>query len=133
MIYGDLLPVEITAKLIATSFDNPAVNLWAYKLYKSLLNYQEFFENERNKLITQYGKEIEPGKYQVQKDKVQEYRNALNEIIKMPIDGKIPYFELTEDNFSAEHCQYSKDKDMWLSAVDINSILIFMEKVKSGE
>lgn len=133
MTYGDLLPVQITAKLIATSFDDPSINLWAYKLYKSLLDYQEFFENERNKLITKYGKEVEPGKYQVQQSKVQEYRNDLNEIIKMPIDGKIPYFELSEDNFSADRCQYSKDKDMWLSAVDINSILIFMEKVKAGD
>ena len=133
MTYGDLLPVEITAKLIATSFDDPSINLWAYKLYKSLLNYQEFFENERNKLISQYGTEIGPGKYQVPQDKVQEYRNALNEIISMEIDCKLPYFELTEDNFSAERCQYSRDREMWLSAVDINSILTFMEKVKAGE
>ena len=133
MTYGDLLPVEITVKLIATSFDDPSINLWAYKLYKSLLEYQGFFENERNKLITQYGKEIEPGKYQVPQEKVQEYRNSLNEIINMPIDGKIPYFALSEDNFSAQHCQYSKDREMWLSAVDINSIFKFMEKVKAGE
>lgn len=133
MTYGDLLPVEITAKLIATSFDDPSINLWAYKLYKSLLDYQEFFENERNKLIVKYGNEIENGKYQVPQCNVNEYREDLKKIISMPIDGKIPYFELTEDNFSAEHCQYSKDKEMWLSAMDINSILRFMEKVKSGD
>lgn len=133
MTYGDLLPVEITAKLIATSFDDPSINLWAYKLYKSLLDYQEFFENERKKLIIKHGVEIEPGKYQVKNDKEMEFRSDLNEIIKMPIDEKIPYFELKEDNFSAERCQYSKDRGMWLNAVDINSIFKFMEKVKAGD
>lgn len=133
MTYGDLLPVQITAKLIATSFDDPSINLWAYKLYKSLLDYQEFFENERNKLIVKYGNEIEKGKYQILQCNVDEYREDLKKIISMPIDGKIPYFELKEDNFSADRCQYSKDKEMWLSAVDINSILVFMEKVKAGD
>lgn len=133
MTYGDLLPVQITAKLIATSFDDPSINLWAYKLYKSLLDYQEFFENERNKLVVKYGNEIEKGKYQVPKCNVDEYREDLKKIISMQIDGKIPYFELKEDNFSADRCQYSKDKEMWLSAVDINSILVFMEKVKAGD
>lgn len=133
MTYGDLLPVQITAKLIATSFDDPSINLWAYKLYKSLLDYQEFFENERNKLIVKYGNEIEKGKYQILQCNVDEYREDLKKIISMPIDGKIPYFELKEDNFSAVRCQYSKDKEMWLSAVDINSILVFMEKVKAGD
>lgn len=133
MTYGDLLPVQITAKLIATSFDDPSINLWAYKLYKSLLDYQEFFENERNKLIVKYGNEIENGKYQVLQCNVDEYRENLKKIISMPIDGKIPYFELKEDNFASDRCQYSKDKDMWLNAVDINSILKFMEKVKAGD
>lgn len=133
MTYGDLLPVQITAKLIATSFDDPSINLWAYKLYKSLLDYQEFFENERNKLIVKYGNEIEKGKYQILQCNLDEYREGLNKIISMPIDGKIPYFELKEDNFSADRCQYSRDKEMWLSAVDINSILVFMEKVKAGD
>lgn len=132
MTYGDLLPVEITAKLIATSFDDPSINLWAYKLYKALMEYYEFFENERNKLIKKYGNEIEPGKYNVPDENMEEYRSELSKIVNITIDSELPYFELTEDSFSDKHCQYSKDREMWLNAIDINKIFIFMEKLKAG-
>lgn len=130
MTYGDLLPAEITAKLIATSFDDPSVNLGCFKLYKALSEHQEFFENERNKLIVKYGEPIGEGRYQLEKINLELYKESLNKLASMEVDGDIPYFELSEDNFSTERCQYSQSKSMWLSAVDINSVLMFLDKLK---
>lgn len=130
MKYSDLPKAEVTRKLIATCFDEPTTNLYIYKLYISLKDHQQFIENERMKLLEKYGISKGDGFFVVPKERVKEYQQKLSEVLNIEITDTIPFFNLSEDNFITERCNYAKEQEMWLSAEDIAAILGFIDKLK---
>lgn len=130
MKYSDLPKAEVTRKLIATCFDEPTINLYIYKLYISLKDHQQFIENERMKLLEKYGISKGEGRYIVPKENVKEYLEKFAEVLDMEVSDSIPFFNLSEDNFMTEHCNYAKEQELWLSAEDIAAILGFIDKLK---
>lgn len=130
MKYSDLPTIETLAKLKATSFDNPEINLWAYKLYKVLSEPIGFVEQERNKNVVALGEKQQDGNYRVKAENVECFYAKMQEIFDMEVTQDIPWFPIKESDFDTEHCCYPKQKEMWLNGNDIAFILSFMDKVK---
>lgn len=130
MKYSDLPTIETLAKLKATSFDNPEINLWAYKLYKVLSEPIGFVEQERNKNVVALGEKQQDGSYRVKPENIECFYAKMQEIFDMEIAYDIPYFPIKESDFDAEHCCYPKQKEMWLNGNDIDSLLDFIKKIQ---
>lgn len=127
--YGDIPSRDTCFKLSMVSFDSPSKNLRVYKFCEALKLCQNFFENERKKLLEKYGKEESPGKYKVE---TVPYNEGIRNLMGLEIEDKIPPHCLTEDDFSDDRCQYPTDKNLWINASEIRTILGFGEKIKEN-
>lgn len=127
--YGDIPSRDTCFKLSMVSFDSPSKNLRVYKFCEALRVCQNFFENERHKLMEKYGTEESPGKYKVE---TVPYNTGIKNLIALEIDDEIPDHGLTENDFSDDMCQYPTDKNLWLNAAEIRTILAFGEKIKEN-
>ncbi len=131
MHYGDLIIEEVCVKLSMVSFSTPRKNLEVYRFISSLYPMQNFFTNERNKIIDKHQKKDEKGVSFVDVDSC---NKDINGLLHLDMNGESIYIpDISEDDFSDELCQYPKDKNLWLSANDIQSILIFIQKLRDEQ
>lgn len=131
MCYGDLIILELCDKLSMVSFSEPRKNLEVYKFIHSLFPFQDFFAKERNKIIDKHTENDDEGHLVILgEENVAEYNKEINNLLGMKIDVDIYIPDLTIDDFSDENCQYPKDKNLWMSAKDIDSIFNFLDKLR---
>lgn len=124
--YGDLPSASTCFKLTKVSFDTAKKNLAVFRFVSAVRGYQEYVENERNKLLENCANKVlgKPGFYEL----TDIFREKFNEVLNLEIAEELPALELTEDDF--ENCQYPEDKSFWMSASDIDYILNIIEKCK---
>lgn len=129
MTYGDLINRDICIKLSMVSFESPKKNLEVYKFVKSLDSSQEFFEIEKSKILEKYGKREENGYFHINgEENVSNYKKEILEVLNMEIEDGIYNPNLSEDDFSG--CRYPDDKNLWMSANDIDAVLSICSKLK---
>lgn len=130
--YGDLPTREACIKLTTVSFSSPKKNLDVYKFTNDLKVYQEAFNNEKDKLLKQYGtpKADKPSIYWLG-DNAPIYYAKIGDLEASQIDNfNISIPNITETDFEERNCAYPADKTMWLTGKDIGEILEFLGKVK---
>lgn len=136
LTYGDLPNWEVCTKLTMVSFDTAAKNLGVYRWVAEVKKYLEAFEHAKSGLLAKYGKEdIEgSGQYVIEgADNISSYRQELQDLLALPtIDFKAD-FSLFERDFDEGACVYPKDKNLWLNAAEIASVLNCMNKQKEEE
>lgn len=133
MTYGDLLPMPTCQKLVMVSFDSPQKNLSVYRFMEALSPHQSYIENEKRKLLERLGTPDEHyiGRYRLEgQDKINEYNQRFAELLSMEIGVSLPPPGVTAEDFLDEKCCYPSDKNLWLSAADIASVLEFSSKQK---
>ncbi len=129
--FGDLPNSNTCVKLSMVSFESPQKNLDVYRFISSLKPLQEFFNSERKKLLVKYGKTDDKGVCSILgEDNVKGYKEGLEAILRLEIKDHIPNPLLEEKDFSEDFCRYPDDKNLWMNAADIDSILTFCEKLK---
>lgn len=127
--FKDLISIDICAKLSSVSFNSPKKNLDVYRLVSALNGPQSFFIKEHDKLLQKYGKPLKNGSYDLS-DNINEYKSEMDKLLDLEIDGDIPCPSISADDFDSDKCVYSTDKNMWMNAKDINSVLSFIQKLK---
>lgn len=123
MTYGDLTSRETCIKLSMVSFSSPQKNLEVYKFVCALRPFQEFFEIERSKLLQKYGTDDGNGLFTIRGEAINDFQKDLKKICDMEIEDTIPPLNLTEEDFSEVNCTYPPDKNLWMSANDIDAVL----------
>lgn len=123
MKYKNLPQQKTIEKLLATSFDTPAANRDVFNWCESLLKHCRFLENERVKLVKQYGKEDEDGGFKVTTENQSEFQNKFYEILEMEIDEKLLHNPLNKEWFNNDRCNYPVEKEMWLTPKEIGILL----------
>lgn len=129
MKYKDLPKMETLNKLVATSFDNPSSNFKVWKWCNNLMDSVKFLENERVKLVQHYGEKTENGDIKVSDANIRKFQMDFGNIL----DTEIPDSEkwkcpIDESWFERNRCNYSYDRNMWLSPLEIGIILKFRNK-----
>lgn len=122
--YGDIPSSSACFKLTRVSFDSAKKNLAVFRFVRAVRGYQEYVENERNKLLEQCANKVpgKPGLFEM----TDIFREKFGEVLNMEIEEEVLPLDLNEADF--ENCQYPEDKNLWLSASDIETILKFCEK-----
>lgn len=132
MKYIDLINYETCAKLMMVSFSTPKKNLQIYKFSNFVLDCQKFFDNEKNKLIEQYGEIRDDGTYRISgDDKIKKYKDGISDILSLDIPDGIIIPDITEEDFADDSCEYSKDKRFWLNGNEISKFLAFLDKARN--
>lgn len=122
MKYKDLPSEKLVQKLIATSFESPTANRKVFDWSESVLKHIRFLENERIKLVQKYGDNDGNGNYSVPKSKVKEFMEEFTTILEMEINDKIIKCPVEPSWFDDNKCNYPKNKDLWISAVEISTL-----------
>lgn len=123
MKYKDLPSEKILRKLLATSFESPSANLKVFEWVNDISKHVQFLENERIKLVRKYGKETEHGEFRVSPENINSFSKDFNEVLNMEIENKIEKCPIEKEWFDDEKCQFSIEKEMWLSPAEIGKIL----------
>lgn len=132
LTYGDLTSRENCIKLSMVGFSTPQKSLEVYKFICAVRPLQEFFEIERSKILQKYGTDDGNGTFTIRSpEKIAAYQNELSKILNLEIEEEIPNPNLTEDDFSSENCCYPSDKNLWMNAHDIESVLNISKKLNS--
>lgn len=125
----DLPSLDVCAKLSTISFDSPKKNFEIYRLISALKAPQSFFASEHGKILNRLGKPTGDGSYSVA-DSFDEYKSEMDRLMELEITDDIPVPSISEDDFNSDKCVYPQDKNFWMNANDINSILVFIQKLK---
>lgn len=132
LTYSDLTSRDNCVKLSMVSFSTPQKNLEVYKFVCALRPLQEFFEIERSKILQKYGTDNGTGLYTITgTEKVKAYQDDLQKLLDIEIEENIPCPNLTENDFFSDNCSYPQDKNLWMNAHDIESVLAISKKLKS--
>lgn len=130
MTYRDLIIPDICAKLSVVSFSTPKKNLDVFRFISSLRPLQEFFESERNKILSKYGTN-EDGKYTIQgHESVTACQKELDDLADLEITDTIYCPDLSFDDFLDDLCEYPKNKQFWMNANEINALFNFLKMIK---
>lgn len=65
----------------------PKTLYWVSKLLSKLDKDIDFFSTERNKLVQEYGDEVEDGKFQVKPENRPDFERRMNELLDIEIEG----------------------------------------------
>lgn len=125
MKYKDLPNEKILRKLLATSFESPSANLKVFEWVDDIFKHVQFLENERVKLVRKYGKETKEnsGDFRVLPENVHTFHEAFNKVLNMEIEKQIEKCPIEKEWFDDDKCQFSAEKEMWLSPAEIGKIL----------
>lgn len=133
LTYGDLPNKAVCGKLTQISFSTPRKNLEIYRLVLALQPYQDAFENEKRKLFVKLGEPApdDPNKLIIQQeDNIKQYKLELQELTNTEITDFKADFSLSDEDFADYACNYPQDKNMWLNAAEIGTLIKFAEKCK---
>lgn len=131
MKISHLIKRDTCVRLSMVSFGSPQKNFEVFKFIKSIEPFQEYFETEYIKLFNKYGTTTENGSHQViGQENVSAYQKELELLLDVDVDDEIYIPNLTISDFDEEHCQYPNDKNLWMNANDIKSILTFLDQLK---
>ena len=125
MKYKQLPSEKLIQKLIATSFNSPSKNRNVYDWGNEVLHHIKFLENERIKLVQKYGKDDGKGNLSVLKEKYNDFFKEFKEILEMELNEEVPVCPISEDWFDDDCCQYSSNKEMWLTPAEIGMLIDF--------
>ena len=129
LTYRDLPSVELLQKLMATSFDSPSTNKQVFDWCEAIKGFSAFRENERVKLIGQYGETVD-GVTKVKSDKLNEFFDKYGQVLDMEIED-FPKLPIDSSAFSDDKCFYPKEHELWISPKEIQ--ILELIKQKQGE
>ena len=112
---------QILPKLLATSFDTPQKNKNILDFYKSCVEWLEFLDMERKKLFESLGVDGS-----ITKENEEYFATSIQQILEMDAND-VPQLIITENDIL--NCEYSKNKSLWLSAYDIDTVTSLLLKV----
>jgi hypothetical protein len=121
--YADLPKEETVQKLVATSFESPSLNWAVYDWSEKILKHIQFLENERVKLVKRYGEADAQGNCKVPNEKLPEFRKVFAELLNTEIPETIEKCPITKESFSDGKCCYPKEKELWISPIEIYTLL----------
>lgn len=128
MKYKQLPSEKLIQKLLSTSFESPSANRDVYNWSESVLKHIKFLENERIKLVMQYGKDDGTGNCSVKSENYETFFNKFKDILEMEIDEDVEKCPIQSNWFDDEKCEYPKDKKMWITPNEIGILLNFNKK-----
>lgn len=130
MRIGDLPNSETCAKLMMVSFRTAKKNLDVYKMVQECSKYNDYLQNERMKLLSQYGIDNGDGTFKLEGDNVGLFNAKVEEILDTECEFEFCISDLTEKDFEEDNCQYPNDKRFWINGRDIMAVLSFIDKLK---
>lgn len=126
MKYKELPKCEIIDKLESIAFDLPSKNRRVYKWCEAIRELLNYTEHERVKLVKKYGEQNENGDWNVtNEENIKEFFDEWELILDSEILDDIPNLNLMEDDFDDEKCSYPKEKEKWLSPLEIGYVCKF--------
>lgn len=95
--------VPALQKLASESL-TPKTLYWVSKLLSKLEKDVDFFNAERNKLVQEFGAEIEPGKWKVREEQFSDFECRMGDLLNVEIDADFKVVQLpTSENIKLSY------------------------------
>lgn len=126
MKYKDLLSQDTVIKLSSYAFARDNVDTSVFKLYSETKPIYDFINNQKTKLLERIAKREQNGSYKFESDESRDaFRREMMELLQKESEFDIPRIDITEEDFASDNCCRPRDKELWLNAIERDSILRF--------
>ena len=126
MKYGDFPTQETITKLSSYAFQRESVDESVFKVYSATKNIYDFINNQKVKILERVAIVEESGAYKFESDSAfDNYKSEMLALLKKESEFEVPILNITEDDFLSDNCARPKQKELWLNAIEKESIIRF--------
>ena len=126
MKYKDFPTQEAVVKLSSYAFARDSVDASVFKFYSASKQVYDFINNQKTKILERIASKDATGYYRLEsKDASDNFRADMLELIQKEIEFDIPSLNLAEEDFDSENCYRPKERELWLTAIEKDSIIQF--------
>lgn len=130
MKYRDLPNQEAVLRLTAYAFVRDGADESVFKFYRSIAPAYEFYNNQRAKMVAQYGDKDESGNVVVANERRGECIAELTALIDSDVGFRVADLDIEESDFSADKCRKPSEASLLLSSAEKEAILRLSEIIR---
>ena len=123
MKYRDLPNQEAILRLTAYAFVRDGADESVFKFHRSIAPAYEFYNNQRAKIVGQYGTKDDSGNAVVPNDRRDECIAELTLLINSDVGFQVAELDLSESDFSVSQCRKPSEVSLLLSSAEKEAIL----------
>ena len=130
MKYRDLPNQEAILRLTAYAFVRDGADESVFKFHRSIAPAYEFYNNQRAKIVGQYGDKDNSGNVVVSNERKDECITELTALIDSDVGFRIADLDIEESDFLANKCRKPSEASLLLSSAEKEAILRLSEIIK---
>ena len=126
MKYKDFPTQDAVVKLSSYAFARDSVDASVFKFYSASKQVYDFINNQKTKILERIASKDESGAYRLESKYASDnFRAEMIELIQKEIEFEIPSLDIEEDDLEPENCYRPKERELWLTAIEKDSIIRF--------